>query len=44
MSLENPRRVLELRRDRGGMQQRADVRAAKFLWPEFAQMIEWKSL
>ena len=42
MSLENPRRVLELRRDRGGMQQRANARAAKFLRPEFAQMIEWK--
>ncbi len=34
--------MLELRRDRCGMKQRADARAAKFFWPEFNQMIEWQ--
>ena len=34
--------MLELRRDRCGMEQGADTRAAKSLRPKFGQMIEWQ--
>ena len=42
VSLENPRCMLELRRDRCWVKQRRDARTAKFLWPELSQMIEWQ--
>ena len=42
VSLEDPRRMIELRRDRCGMKQRPDTRPAQLVWPEFSQMIEWQ--
>ena len=40
--LKNARRVFELRRHRGRVQQRPDKCTAQFLRPKLAQMIEWK--
>src|SRR5207249_2032029 len=34
--------MLELRRDRCWVKQHPDGGTAKFLWPEFNQMIEWQ--
>ena len=42
VSLENSRRVLKFCRDGCGMKQRPHARAAKFLRPEFSQVIERK--
>ena len=42
VSLEDPRCMIELRRDRCGMKQRPDTRPAQLVWPEFSQMIEWQ--
>ena len=40
--LKNARRVLELRRNRCWMKERADARPAKFLRPKLAKMIDWQ--
>src|SRR5947207_10712639 len=42
VSLEDPRCMLELHRDRCWVKQRPDARTVKFLWPELSQMIEWQ--
>src|SRR4051812_13915696 len=43
MFLQDSRGVFQGRRNRGWMKQRADTRAPEFVWPEFAQMIEWQN-
>src|SRR5437588_8638361 len=42
VSLQNMRRMFELRRNRRRMQECADARAAKCFWPKLAQMINWQ--
>src|SRR5713226_4614227 len=42
MLLKNARSVLELRRNRGRMQQGRDSRAAKLLRPKLFKIVEWK--
>jgi hypothetical protein len=40
--LKNVRRVLELRRNRCWMKERADARPAQFFRPKLAKMIDWQ--
>jgi len=40
--LKNARRVLELRRNRGGMKKCGHTRPAKFFRPKLAKMIDWQ--
>ena len=42
VSLQNSRSVLEFCRNGRRMKQRPDACAPKFIWPEIAQIIEWK--
>jgi hypothetical protein len=40
--LQDSRGVFQSRRNRGWVEQRSDAGAPEFVWPEFAQMIEWE--
>ena len=42
VSLQNMRRMFELRRNRRRMQQGRNSRAAKFFWPKLFKIVEWK--